>query len=528
MADEEDAAMELLGNLSDLIGIGMDIEGLFGGDNAPGVDEIAALVLQEMQTLFFQQSADAVISDAAARLDTVRQFLAIDYLNEQRNGGSNSDLWSLLDQSSSSPGIANLEDAQNALNNWLTENSGTSQGLSGTYLSRAVSVGLGLALHICLLHRERSKVAPDAPTSQAELADMQDMARTAIAQFQPAVEAAIGGRGGSLLFLTGTWTDHESDWDMAMTRIPDPWLANQDQWQLWINTNLSMTEQDSTTAFANQAAIMNPVYASYRKVLWDARPNDCTALQNGFPPNLWDSSGADFSNGDDFKAANFDNICAFGKWVDGSRKTLMGLDLTARGLVGQQEDDWHVCQQCNGVFHGLDDLPCPAGGVHASGWSPNLVLQQQVVQLSGLHVPGAVPPNSESNWAQCSQCHGVFTSAAANACASGGSHVAGTKYFMCTGTAPAAGSRGLVNAGSGFVACQHCGLLYFPAGAPLGPDGLEFSANGVCPAGGSHSWSPTTNQYWLSWIALWKGGVPIFLAAADAKADGAVQVPPPS
>src|SRR3982074_531065 len=103
---------------------------------------------------------------------------------------------------------------------WLQTNTDNTPGGSGSYMSRAASLGRGLAVHICLLHRERAKVAADDPTRTAELDDMRDKARIAIAGdpsinvpgFQQTVEDMIRGRDGTLQFLTGTWTDEDSGW----------------------------------------------------------------------------------------------------------------------------------------------------------------------------------------------------------------------------------------------------------------------------------------------------------------------------
>lgn len=520
MADDgELTVMELFSDMGTLIGLGMDISSIFGGDGTPSAGQIAALVAQEVEAIFFQQNANTVVTAAADALDTVRIFLSSDYLNAQTSGESNADLWTLLN-SPSNPGIANLENAQNSLLSWLQQNAGVPPGASGSYATQAASVGLGLAIHLCLLHRERSKCAPDPQTAAAELADMRDKARIAIAGdpdnnipgFQQAVEDAIGSRNVTLAILNGTYEDHDSSTDWAMTRLPDAWLANQDQPQLWVQTDLTLSGQDAATAFAYQSATMNPIYANYKNVLWDARPQDCTALQTGFPPDVWRGTGTDFTNGDEFSAENFDNICAFGTWVTAARGTLMGLDLTASGLLGQQEDDWRICRNCNGAFHGLDDYSCPAGSVHDASDSPNFVMRQQVTNAT-------TPPNSESSWNGCTQCHGVFRSGGGNVCAAGGSHVAGQAYFMCTGDPPDQALRGIDNTTSGFVDCTQCSLLYFPAGNLYLSSNmyLEFANNGACPAGGQHTSSSAPTTYWLSWIAFWKGGIP-FVFGNDATA----------
>jgi hypothetical protein len=510
---EDLTAMGVLGDLGTLIGLGQAISSIFGGSGSPSAGEIAALVEQEMEVLFFQQTADAVISSAADTLDAVRTFLAVDYANAQAAGQSNAELWALLN-SSSSPGIANLEEAQDGLTNWLQTNSGTPPGTSGSYMSRAASVGLGLALHICLLHRERAKVAPDDPTKATELDDMRGKARIAIAGdssigvpgFEQPIEATINGRTEQLPLLAATWKDRNDDVH-AMTRIPDSWLAGTEQFEVWMDTDLFRSGEDADTAFSRQAPVMRPLYTAYRRVLWDGFPDDCTTLQNSFPPDGWGTSGWDFNNGTAFSTQNFGNICAFGNWVKGARTTLMALDLIASGLTGQQEDDWHVCQQCNALFQGIDDLPCPAGGVHEAAISPNFVMRQQVQGST-------TPPDSESVWNKCTQCSGVFRWDTGGVCASGGSHVAGQAYFMCTGDPPDATQRGISNATGGFACCEPCGLLYFPAGNlnVSANSFMEFQNNGVCPAGGPHQSSlATPPQYWLSWIGFWKGLSPLVI-----------------
>ena len=497
------SAMQVFAGLGKALGLATKLESIFGGGDAPIAGEIAALVVAEVERIFFEQGAETLLRSSAAEIDTVRMFLGIDYLNLKKHEAPPAELWSLLNQPSS-PSIADLQKAQSELNFWLNMNKDRPPSGAGSYIERAASVGIGLATHICLLHRERAAVAPSGTIQAAELQNMHDKARYAIAQFQPAVEDALHGRIGRLLKRTGDWGDGPKYYQ---TTIRDNW--NQDPNELWVTTTHAGHNVDPNKVFANQARVMDPLFALYPKVLWAARSGDCDAFRSGLPMKTF-APDYDFTNGDVF-VNNLENIFAFGKWASEARVALMGLDLTASALTAQQADDWHICGNCAALFHGIDDRPCPAGGVHSYWATPNLVLHQPPSDTTGW----SAPPNAESNWAECTRCTGLFRTGGASACSADGGapHVAGASHFMCYGDVPDASHRGIPNAQTNFFHCANCGLLCFPPNERLGPLGL-MGGGSVCPAGGAHV-PDLGRNYWTSWIAIWEGGFQVWLFPDD-------------
>lgn len=534
--DDELSAMEVFSDVGTALGLAQSLESIFDGGGGLSAQAIAALVAQEVADIFFEQTAATQISDAAAALDTVRQFLGNNYLNAKNAGETTAELYALLNSSQNEP-LYLLQQQTDLLASWLnTAGVKPAQG-TGTNWAQAVSVGLGLAVHSCLVYRELAAVSPDDPTKNANLANMQDTARIAIqgdsggAGFQAGLENALSGSQqaadgttiwGRLIGLIYNYTSQglgKATWQLDLF-ITDNWAQNPGALTLETTSGLYGTYPNASDALAAMRQAMDPIFSSYLDVLWEARQQDCDALTSQI-----NAAGLD--------ATVVDNIVAFGQWAQAARDTLMALDLIATGLNGDPEDGWYVCGNCGAVFHGLDPLSCPAGGTHSNMMSPNFVLHQQASTPADPTVPTPPPQpwtsGATSGWGQCANCNGLvalgtvpgggfcFPNGSALPPPGGGNplryHSPQGNYFVCSGDVPDPSQRGIANAQGGFFSCATCGLLCFSMGPPdpvmpVGPL-WNLQIGSVCPVpwSGGEPHAPFNNAptYWLSSIALFKG-----------------------
>ena len=144
--------------LKKLAGFGEDkaLSAIFGDPTSPILPDIEEAIRQEFDKAFFQQSADVALIDAAGEVKAAEQFLAIDYQNalaeakKAIDGATdkaaetktqNTALWTLLDASSTAPGLSALVASAGKLEDWIKDAAGREGG--DKIAGRAATIYLG-------------------------------------------------------------------------------------------------------------------------------------------------------------------------------------------------------------------------------------------------------------------------------------------------------------------------------------------------------------------------------------------------
>jgi hypothetical protein len=475
MADDADVFMQGISNLGTLVGLGSSLKDIFGS-SPPTAADIAAAVAQEVEKVFFGQSADSQIITASGDLAAAQQFLAVDYQNAVDNGESTTDRWNLLDASSTAPGLSQLTAAASALEGWIGEAEQQDQDMVA---AKAAPVYIGIYLVICLLHRERAAVAPDAPTKAAELQDMRDKARIAISTMMPHVVSLCTKRIGALSYSEYVKSDivigGRRTYEYNVAQITDSWFSGASDavaaWQ-------SVDEDNDFSKVAHR------IWNAYYRVLFSGNDADCNEFRSSLNNARLDGLSMLKGWRDDFVSQSYPSVCAFGKWAENVRSLLAQLDVVASAVAGLQQDEWAWCSRCSGLYYSGTKSVCPATqGAHAhDAVSSNYVL----------HCNSPSPPSGmQDNWLWCNKCSGLHLNQGARPCPAGGTHdPAGSgNYVLAYGAVPDASNLGINSTQPNWLWCSKCAGLHYQWG------------NSVCPAGGAHDATGSAN-YWLANIGL--------------------------
>jgi hypothetical protein len=469
MADDADLLMKGLSTLGTLIGIGSSLKNIFGG-SAPSAADIAAAVSQEVEQAFFRQSADSQIITASGDLAAAQQFLAVDYQNAVDKGESTTDRWNLLDASSTAPGLSQLTAAASALDSWIGQAQQQDQDMVA---AKAAPVYIGIYLVICLFHRERAAVAPDAATKAAELQDMRDKARIAITNVMPHVLSLFNKRIGALSYSEYVKRHYAArrDFYYNIAQISDSWFSGA------ADTIYAWQPQEEDNDFSK---VMHRVWNAYHRVLFTGEDADCNEFRSALSNSRMDGLFLIEGSRDNFVSQSYQNVCSFGKWAKNVRNLLAQLDVVASAVPGLQQDEWAWCSRCSGLYYSGTKSVCPATqGAHAhDSASGNYVL----------HCNSPSPPNGmQDNWCWCNKCSGLHLNQGTRPCPAGGTHDPGGSgnYVLAYGAVPDASNLGINSTQTNWLWCSKCAGLHYQSG------------NSVCPAGGAHDATGSAN-YWLA------------------------------
>lgn len=475
MADDADLFIDLLKNFGSFAEE-KALSAIFGDPGAPSLPNIAAAIREEISKAFFQQSAEVQLIEAAGGLQAAEQFLAIDYQNAQiearraidgagdktaETGIQNQRLFTLLDASTTAPGLSALVATAAMLESWIADAAGQDGG--DRIAAKAATIYLGIYLHICLFHSERAKVAADAAGKASELDDMRDKARIAIATMMPHVLNLVDARLGCLRYST---SPTRGNWD----QLYDSWFEPSNNLVIYSGTVMGDDNKDYVTA-------LHVATEATRRLLFCGDLAAADACWNAVKNNGWLSGprGGEMDRRDDYLGQTFTSDWNFGKWAANSRGLLMQLDLVATGTGGTGQDQWAWCRKCGVLYYDNAASHCPApvgvGGAGHIGWrSLNYVMHCD---------SPSPPPGTQPEWRWCKNC-GVlhFGGGGASRCPNGGGPHASEgsgNYLLIETPAPGAGHVGIATVQSNWKYCNKCGALHF---------GADVS---VCPAGGTHA-----------------------------------------
>ena len=469
-------ALDVVGKL---LSIGSALKNIFGG-STPTLEDIVEAVKQEVGSVFFGEEVEAEVISAAGSLQAARDFFAIDYLNEQNAGVSNAELWTFLN-STSAPGLNDLTAVAETVEGWLSASD--SQPAPKDMVSKATSVCLGVYLHICLLHRERAKVAPTTQQAVAETADVVSYGQLAMQRMLTRVMNIITARIACLSY-SESYT-HEGTQKVA--RLDDSWFDGG-------SSTLISAVRHANDSY-DPTDVMQRVLHAYRRLLWSGADADYNELSAAIgDPGMLGLGGdfADYSIRDAFVQNSLDGVRAFGKWAAAVRGLLVSIDTLALNVVAQSEEDWHYCYNCGVLYSGTgtpsgDPSVCAAGGEHNTNATGDYAMRS--VPLSG-----TAPSGTQDNWRRCKKCGTLFFAYGAISCPAGGQHdlTGSNDYFLTYGTIPT--TLGVPAQGS-WNYCRNCGALHFGLGGAS-----------VCSgnSGGAHD-GTGSNNYWLSLLGTWPG-----------------------
>jgi hypothetical protein len=150
--------------------------------------------------------------------------------------------------------------------------------------------------------------------------------------------------------------------------------------------------------------------------------------------------------------------------------------------------DWWYCIKCYGMYHSDNDTAggvCPAGGEHQNNTNYTLYCIPHDGDAQGQTSPYVC--GVQPGWRWCSKCQGLFWGSAQteSVCPAGGQHIitSGTYVYDLSYGQPIFEyyfdyvETELI-AQSDWLYCVKCRGLFFGHGS---------TADGVCPAGGTHS-----------------------------------------
>jgi len=319
--------MEVLGDISTLISVGEEVEGIFGGATPP-LSDIEAELATEVAAVFFGAQLQQQVIDAASQLQSAQQFFAVNYLNAQNFHQTPAQLSTLLN-SSESPGLNNLSTVALTVDGWLS--AAVDQPAPKDLISTAMSVCLGVYLHMCLLYRERAANASPSDVALTEAANKESYARQAVQTMQSRVMNRIANRIACLGYSEGIWNPPSGDPTYAYA-VPLSQAAISDSWFDGGSNSLLSSLPLQYPGGWNPSTVVQRVWHAYRRLLWsgaDADYNELLAALNdqGMGTIIgYRVTNVDHSMRDAFIANSLPGVRAFGKWAASARGVLMSLD----------------------------------------------------------------------------------------------------------------------------------------------------------------------------------------------------------
>ncbi|HUP62908.1 MAG TPA: hypothetical protein VNA69_21125 [Thermoanaerobaculia bacterium] len=398
--------MEVLSDFSTLVGVGTTLEDIFGG-GTPTLQDIESELTQEVATVFFGAQLQAEVISAAATLQTVRDFFAIDYLNEKKSNVAAADLWAFLN-SPATPALSDIQQVAETVDGWLSATD--DQPAPRDMISTAASIYLGVYLHLCLLHRERASVAPSSGQQSADTEDMREYARKALRNIQSRVMNRIANRIACLSYVEGVVQESAGN-QLDRAEITDSWFGDSNSLRSTILVGESGWDPST---------VLHRVWHAYRRLLWSGADADYNELVAALDDRGMGGAGNNYYDRDRFIANSLPGVRAFGHWAASARSVMGSLDVIATGFPGTAQDDWHLCAKCGGLYYGTgfpDDgtKRCPAGGQHTSSNSGDYVLHS-------LSPSATAPAGSQPGWSWCSKCYVLFFNGNRSVCPTGGAH----------------------------------------------------------------------------------------------------------
>lgn len=196
--DEDEDFMEIIDGLSGFGSLVDSIIGMFGPAE-PTLQDIITLVLKEINTIFLTDLADDSLKDMAANLQTVQDFIAINYANAVNSGEDKQALYTLLTEDNSSPPLATLHDIIAKIDSWAEEFENSPNASQDSIACQAIALSLSGYIYYTMIFKERAKVYwtadpdPNATIAgiKAEWANVTQYAAIAVERIRPIVNALL-------------------------------------------------------------------------------------------------------------------------------------------------------------------------------------------------------------------------------------------------------------------------------------------------------------------------------------------------
>jgi hypothetical protein len=490
--DELDGFIDVIGKISTVVGFGQQLADIFGGSAPLTIGDIKAAIQQEVTAALLAQTIETEIVNASATLQSVQDFIAIQYLNQVNGGADPATLYALLNGSTLGPLVADMMTNVEALKLWMDNlddsyQSNPSGNLSNLKLAATgFSVSLGTYLYLSIVYREMAKQAATESDRRIQLTNMRKYARLGVQRIGPSLTNVVNVRLASLIYLSN---DNPNVTDVGGIPIKQYCTIDSlnDAWfDTWVFAFKAYN--DSTMDYA---AALHWVERASRNLLWSGAQADADDFSRSLTDG-WLRVPQVLGQGDTAWADNFRNTClapntAFGQWVLNTRTALIGLDAIAFGYLGTEQDNWSWCSSCGGLYYAGAPSRCPAanGGPHAHvQWpSSNYVLRCDPVDPA--------PRPMSDDWRWCRKCSGLFKNSGPRVCPAGAEHDPSGSgvYQLDVGPVPDATVLGLTDPQDNWRMCGKC-------------SGLHYGADeSVCPAGGAHDSSDGENK-WLSRLGM--------------------------
>ncbi len=472
-ADGLSSFIDIIGKISTVVGFGQQLEDIFGGSEPLTIADIQVAVQQEVAAALLEQAFEDQITTASSVLQSAQNFFSINYLDAVDAGEDQAALYGLLTQGQMATYLADMLDNVNALNIWMDQSDLRTA-------AKAIPVSLATYLYLSMIYRELAKQAATDSDREAQTLNMRKYARLGAQNIGTRLTTLMDTRMADLVYTSNDDPNIEDANEIPVTRYCTIDSLH-DQWfDAWL---FAFKAYNDTTM--DYAVALHWSMRATRNLLWSGAQADADDLANsltdgwlqlpqsmGLGPSPWT---------DEFSSTCFASNLALGKFIQGARTALLGLDAIAVGYVGKEQENWSWCSSCGSLYFTGGPSACPAAGglphVHEQP-SGNYVLR---CDPTG---PPLLPV--QDNWRWCKKCSGLFYDLGPRLCAAGGNHdgSASGSYELDVSPMPGPDRLGLPVAQDNWCCCTKCSGLYYG----LGPS--------VCMAGGQHD--STGGNYWLS------------------------------
>src|SRR4051794_21448425 len=191
--DELDGFIDVIGKISTVVGFGQQLADIFGGSAPLTIGDIKAAIQQEVTAALLAQTIETEIVNASATLQSVQDFIAIQYLNQVNGGADPATLYALLNGSTLGLLVADMMTHVEALKLWMDNlddsyQSNPSGNLSDLKLAATgFSVSLGTYLYLSIVYREMAKQAATESDRRIQLTNMRKYARLGVQRIGPSL-----------------------------------------------------------------------------------------------------------------------------------------------------------------------------------------------------------------------------------------------------------------------------------------------------------------------------------------------------
>lgn len=200
--NEDLTLMQVLANISSLVSLEQSIDGIFAP--ATSLNDILDLVIQEITDIFLEELASEDLRNAISELQTVQQFLAINYHNAKKVGETNAQLYTTLTDPTVAPNLQAFQNMTNLMQGWATDFQNSPDASQQNVACQSISFCLLAYLYTAMIYKEKSMVNDAVTEQRADWANMQSYAGLAITNIKPILTAMVAYRESGITEATNT------------------------------------------------------------------------------------------------------------------------------------------------------------------------------------------------------------------------------------------------------------------------------------------------------------------------------------